>query len=277
MPENIDVLNQALDKFNIMEEGFVWSEAFVSLLLDLKMNLQQEDRVDRKTRTHLESLDRDIMSISIIVSRLDWLYYRAFEDEYVRSFWIYYAAVDIEHFHTKFRSILDHVAYLIKWTAIKPGQSPESFSKLLTWLPKRDHGEVVGEDIARIVEPTRLWFDGFCDVRDEIVHRSALTLAYPQIEEGILFQVHSGFRRMVLGDLIMFNDNVAYFDRYVAVYFSQLIIFLDSVMLIIRDRRGISKEHGGEMFALGFGVIRKWIENFITLFEERERTQAAVE
>ena len=157
--------------------------------------------------------------------------------------------MDVEAFHIYVRSIMDHADGLLVAFADKPGQVGKasdwgSFHPRLNWLGKNPgNAGRLGADLTALVLDTGPWFSDLCDVRDEIAHRGALTLAFGEPEDGILFQIHDArLRRLVSqNDLVMKDANVAYFDRYAALYLAHVLVFLEDLTDLIYSRLSLQR------------------------------------
>jgi hypothetical protein len=221
-------------------EGFEWHGEFISLSSDLHLN-RSENKIFSKTYSLMLKIFQDIGNIGIILERLEWMRRKSNEDKYLQQNWIFFASVDIEHFFVELRSIMDYVAEIIVCTAKKRGQLPKevakttSFEVLKNWVPRAPGNRArLGNEISGVIESAK-WFSSVRLIRDELVHEGGFALVFMEPKEGILFQVYSGFKNLVNHEIIMYNYNVAYFDRFVAIYFSHLLIFLERFAKAIRS------------------------------------------
>lgn len=242
MENDIEVLKGARKLF-ICQKGkqrVEWLGEFISLYSDIHLK-SYENRIFPRTNSLIIKIFQDIGNIGIILERLEWMRQKSYEDEYLHQNWMSFASVDIEHFFVEFRSIMDYVAEIIVITAKKRGQLPKEVSKttsfegLKNWVQKSPGNKArLGEEISEVIESAK-WFSSIRSIRDELVHEGGLTLVFMEPKEGILFQVYSGFKNLVNHEIIMYNYNIAYFDRFVAIYFSHLLLFLEGFAKAIRS------------------------------------------
>lgn len=186
-----------------------------------------------------------------------------------------YTGLDIQLWHTVFRSLLDHVAELIQEIPKKKKQSPPSFTSLYNDCrnpAKARLRGLIGPRLHSIVSMMS-WYEVLLNVRDGIVHRAALTLVFPQREEGILFQVYEGKTSpaISLPREFMFNKNIAYFEQYAAAMISELLLFLEFISKYIVVRYSIPDSGGVQSFHPGFEVYIAWAEQTL-----KSRTKPAV-
>lgn len=223
------------------KEGFEWHGEFISLTSDIFLN-RSDNRILSRTYSLILKTVQDIGNIGIIIERLEWMRQKSYDDEYLHQKWRYFASVDIEHFFVELRSIMDYVAEIIVCTAKHPEQLPKkeskspSFERIKNWAVDNSEQstKILGKEITNVIISAE-WFQNIRSIRDDLVHNGGFTLVFMEPEEGILFQVYKGFKNLVNHDLIMYNDNIAYFDRFVAIYFSHLLLFLERLSKAIRS------------------------------------------
>lgn len=223
------------------KEGFEWHGEFISLTSDIHLS-SYENRLFSRTYSLILKIVHDIGNIGVIIERLEWMRQKSCEDEYLHYKWASFAGTDIEHFFVELRSIMDYVAEIIVCTARHPEQLPKkeskspSFERIKNWAVDNNEqsAKILGKDITNVIISAE-WFQCIRSIRDELVHNGGFTLVFMEPNEGILFQVHKRFKNLVNHELMMYNDNIAYFDRFVAIYFSHLLLFLERLAKAIRS------------------------------------------
>lgn len=99
-------------------------------------------------------------------------------------------SLDIDVFFSKYRSIFDHIARIIRIISLKLGISPHSFSDLRNkWIVKQNHHSLVGSNLANFVLSCD-WFDLPAGIRDLITHNGAETVPSYENNGMILLQVY---------------------------------------------------------------------------------------
>jgi len=171
--------------------------------------------------------------------------------------------VDIECFHTEFRSIFDYVAQIIKEAANEPKQiRGASFRELQQWLNKNPGNRArLGEELAKVVESVD-WFPDVQRLRDSMIHSGTFTHVFLDPEEGILFQSYpNSVKPSITNEMVMYNRNVVDFQLYSALYLCKLLLFLDELAKIIRSKLSIKKGRGqAKSYSRGFELIISWLD-----------------
>jgi hypothetical protein len=68
----------------------------------------------------------------------------------------------------------------------------------------------------------------------------------------------------------LYNENVAYFDKYFALSFSNLIIFLEKLSVVLANKLGGSlKENMVRNYGIGFRIVYSWVAIIIEEIESK--------
>lgn len=209
----------------------------------------------------LQAILNDLMQIRTLIERL------AFEsniewNENDPYQWNRYFTLDIESFHVYIRSIMDYSAIAIQRScSINRANEVRSFRKLRERINR--HRELFPKEVAELIELAD-WFDEIRGVRDFIVHRGAETIVFGNPKDGLLFQTHgAGFKNLIDKKFLLFNENVVYFDRYAAYYYSEMYSFLDLVFReFMRNMEPIKNvTFPSKSFHPGISILKGWIVN----------------
>jgi hypothetical protein len=140
-----------------------------------------------------------------------------------------YCTSDILAFHVELRALFDQLAGLIASFAVKKGAVRDSsFEDLRSWLGKNPRNEArLGSDLSEIVRACN-WFTDVRSVRDDLVHRGAHSIAF-SAQGRILFQIQQRVRPSILVPEVMYNEQIADFERYAGLLFGLLLNFLDQL------------------------------------------------
>jgi hypothetical protein len=204
--------------------------------------------------------------------RLEWAKEKCKGDPRLNSTWSYYASADIEYWHIKMRSLLDHIAKLISNLAERKNQVPDSFAALYKRATGTEAVPEKTQNFAHKLGPDWLellrsatWFPALLDIRDEVVHWGGHTMVFLPPEEGIRFQVYRGFSHKNIIDLkpLMFNQNVVCFDRYAAHLLSHLLLFLEDFAIKAYARLGVEPMLNGMSRHFGLGTVIGWIDSTV--------------
>lgn len=250
-------------------ERYVWRGEFLSLFGDLNLNRNLNETFTR-TYSLMMKIIQDIWNIEILINRLEWTRKKACDDEYLNKNWMSFASVDIEHFFIEIRAIMDYVAEIIVCTAKKRGQLPKkvsktaSFEELRNWVLESSSNKArLGREISDIIESAK-WFSSVRSIRDALIHKGGFALVFMEPKDGILFQVSKGFKNYVTHEIVMYNDNVAYFDRFATIYISYLLLFLERFAKAISSI--LQPKHFDSNPRSGFSeVLVHWMDYFINL------------
>ena len=115
------------------------------------------------------------------------------------------------------------------------------------------------------------WFFDFRGVRDALIHSGAFTLVFGDPKDGILFQIYKDLiKNLISHDILMFNENVAYFERYAAMYLSHLLVFLERLAEVLKEKYKIKPFFkDASCSSLGFGIILDWMQSLLILIEKQ--------
>ena len=92
--------------------------------------------------------------------------------------------------------------------------------------------------------------------------------------DGILFQVYNGAEAgLVEKPYLLYNENVAFFDRYAAVYSSYLLTFLEDVSEAILSHFGLMPTPGDvRNYSPGYAVLESWIKKLVGVLKQQANT-----
>jgi len=252
--KELEVLNECLSLFSTDEQELHIINSFNDVPISLKLlDLVDGDRTFK--RSTFSSAWQDIWNISVFVERMDWLRNGVIEGHIEESRWRHYTQVDIGSFHVEIRSAMDHVAEIIADFSNLNGKLPTSFNRLQQRIDK--YSTKLDPEIVKLIKEAS-WFSDIRHVRDSLVHHGGDTLVFCGAKEGITFQIYNDFvHNQVNKSLFMYNQNVAYFEKYAALYFSHLLVFLNNLGNILLSK--IPKRTSGcRSYAQGFKTLHKW-------------------
>jgi hypothetical protein len=272
MTEEIKIIDEALSLFSNDERGVFWKSKFVDLKIPATKN--NRHRLS-KLAEWIDYIIEDIGNIGTIIHRLNWHRSDSSNQEFLEKMWLSYASIDIEHFHIEIRSIMDYVARILGNAANKPGKIKRSFRKIYDRRLDLCQRERLGEDFSRLVD-TAEWFPDLRNVRDKLTHSGDYITIFGNRKYGILFQVlkgHEKFEKIkfknILGDYLMFNPNVIYFERYAAIFLSNLFVFLDRLAILIYEKYQLQYiERGAGSHSAGFSIIVDWMKKLKEIIEK---------
>lgn len=223
-------------------------------------------------RNQLLFSTHDLWMMCTGLARLAWMKEQAASDALLRSRWSSYASLDIEEWHTQFRSLLDYVARVICELAERKREVSSRLS--FTTLRNRATGTRGPQDFERKLGrdwfdllKSATWYPQIISIRDETIHRGAQTMVFAEASDGILFQVlgDGGARLARQEPNLMFNNNVVYFDRYAAYFMAGLLTWLEAFASIAYNRMGMTESPGSLNRHFGFDVLVDWIDGLIAL------------
>lgn len=255
MSNPLDQIGEALKLFNADERGLHICSCFFDLPI-------HSHRDTHHLTTAMSGITHDLWNISTLVQRIEWTRQLSIAGNISPTTWCIYASLDIEQTLVQARSIMDHVAKLLQYTSPKKEQTPESFHKLRQSIAR--HSPRLPAGVGELIASAN-WFDSVRAIRDSLVHQGANPLVFGEPNDGVLFQVHgTGTVRYVDIDQCMYNQNVARFERYVALLFSNTLVFLDQLGMLLEpcfpkfQRVGPSR-----LYSHGFEPLRDWMLAFV--------------
>lgn len=252
-------LEVALSTIHKNKHGYFISSKFIDLFANVMISIALGMELP-PISGHIKSINWDISNLLATATRLEWQKSLWSKKQIDYGAWFKFAALDIDLFHVKFRSIFDYFAKTIRNVSDNPEQvKRKSFATMKNWLKRSENIQRLGEDLAQLVLSCE-WFDILKEVRESTVHKGGFTVVFP-IENRILFQVHEGLIRKVLFPEIMFNKNVVDFELYAGLYYGYLISYLEEVSEAI-DKRLNLKKPGKRARTIyeELPVIYKWIQ-----------------
>lgn len=259
-----EVINRALSFFIEDNNGVGLNGPFIDATSFLA---RRDKKVEITIRRNFNYIHQDMWNLSTIFQRLEW--YRQLvmdNDKQYSNDWMSFAKLDIDHFHIELRSIFDYLAKCIASISAQPGViRNKSWQQLFNWLKKNKTNEKrLGKDLCPLVRSGE-WVLDIIAIRDGLVHFGSETIIFGNPKtEGILFQCYFGENNKPQIDLsaVMFNNNVARFELYSALFSSKLLCFLNDFAIIFIDK--IKPDIPGRdsrSYSPGFRVVRKWIED----------------
>ena len=264
------ILKEALLLFSNTEQGVFWRGKFASLSTDLQYTAQKQVEF-QPTANLVKFIVNDIWNISTIIHRLSWFRNSPIDTEFRDQMWFSYARIDIEHFHTELRSIMDYAGEFISNIAIKRGQVPKKFTRLQNYVSTNDANRArIGEELSLIIESAN-WFPSFRGIRNALIHTGGNALIFDVSGEEILFQVYGNdLKDLIDTEIFMYNENVVHFDRYAAFYLASLFVFLEKLANYIYEKHNIKTIgiNGSRISSPGFHIIHKWVCNLKELIDK---------
>lgn len=135
-----DRLQSVMPLFKKDEIGWHWSEKYVNFSShanDASYFVENNDTNKKMWQlARFTSLTTsDLWYLLTVCYRANWQKNLAAEGK-LDSWYSEFLAVDIDAFHTKYRSIFDMIASIIKWLSVRPSNVPDSFTDLQKWVQK---------------------------------------------------------------------------------------------------------------------------------------------
>lgn len=258
MIQDLNFIDQAIGLFQEDAQGLHLTSKF----LDIGYSLRFNDYFTDQQRTNVEVLFRhawqDIQNISVLIERIEWVKLEAINGKITDDKWREYTRLDVEHFHTELRSLMDYVNEIISYFSKMQGQWPGSFNRMTQRIDnfrRKMHPEVYEEIIGTH------WFHDIRYVRDSLIHYGGNSLIFGKPDEGVLFQIYdSKNSNLINKNFILYNENVAYFEKYAVLYLSKVLVFLDNLGGFYLNLLGIEMKLGGvRSYASGYVVTHSWL------------------
>lgn len=268
MESDLKILKQALELFSEDGDGIFLKGRFQDLFVNLKVWPQIGNKQQKSLVQLFKFVNEDLWNISQTIDRIEWSRHQFIDDENIEYKWMYYASLDIQSIHFEFRSIMDYIAQAIGRIYNTPRKKSESFERLLNWIKKNPNK--LDEDIRTLLLSIN-WFSEIRGIRNLFSHLGGSALIFGKPRDGILFQIYKeDFYKVIDKEHLLYNENVAYFEKYFAVYFSYLLFFLESISIIMAKKLGGSlKENMVRNYGIGYQIAKSWIENLILEIEQK--------
>lgn len=268
MDDDLNLLKKALRMFKSDEYGVHLAGGFFDLPINVFGNhntVQEQDKNKIAVAYNLRMIQQDIWNIATLIERLEWMQKEGNTIEHIDQAWMRYASVDIEHFHTEIRSIMDYAAKAIGYALGLSGKLPDSFRKLRDNVKKY---KMIPKEIVSLIL-NAYWFSELRGIRDALIHSGADTLVFGNRNEGILFQIFKrDINKIIDREIFLFNPNIVYFDRYASYYFCHLIIFLESIFIELSKNWQFNISFGPvRSYSPGFAILLTWSTSLVQQME----------
>jgi hypothetical protein len=254
---NRDQVADALSRFHSDDRGLYISSAFFDL-----DDTFREKNLGGKAISAISGITHDIWNMAALAERAEWTRNLALEGSISHGRWRTFSSLDIEHFLVQARSIMDHVAEILKYATAKREQTPGSFHALRHHLVKHEHRLPPG--VGKLIASAS-WFDQLRDVRDSLVHMGAKSTVFGEAHEGILFQVYgTNALRYVEERDCMHSESVVKFDLYAAMLTGNILYFLEQLGLLLESKERLRLRIGqARVYSPGFQVLKQWMDRFL--------------
>jgi hypothetical protein len=166
-----------------------------------------------------------------------------------------------------------YVAAFVSSISKKKGVVPgRSFEQLRIWLRKPGHAEKLGSELASVVQSCE-WFPELRHLRDDLVHYGADQLAFPD-RGAILFQVYKRTEKRILLPAVMHSENVVDFERYGALVWARLVVFLEDLAVAALRAGLVPEPEAGPVRAYnpGIAVLAASMKDLIDRLENPRQT-----
>ncbi len=276
MDDIIQRAQRALSYFHYDSRGCNLSGDFNELHSHLRIDPTVPEAVKMYCCPLLDKIQDDLWNLSGLVERLEVIRTLTAENEDLKNRWPRFVQLDVDHFHMDYSSILDYVAQIIACCSEASGKKlPKEWRKSKSFPAlmkvKNSNSEQIAPFLLPLLDNTG-WFDEIRRVRNRIIHSGAMAIVFMDpAADGILFQVlDTGLSGLVRKPYLLYNKNVAYFDRYVAVYFTYLLTFLEDLAKTIINHFSLKASSGStKVYSPGFIVIEKWTSALVLLLQQQ--------
>lgn len=226
MKAEISVLKSAKNQFYLEDNKIYWRNGITLISAEILLKRTTDRKLLRLLKLCRFIVD-DFSNIATLIHRLDLIRELSLSNNRIKNLWFYYAQVDINMFFIEIRSIMDYVAEIVSLMSINPNQVPSnSFEKLKNWINKEINRKKIDADFIEIIREAN-WFNDIREVRNNLIHFGYNTFIFGYPKDGVLFKISEGSKNSIkIKDFLVYNENnIVYFDRYVALYLSYLLRF----------------------------------------------------
>jgi hypothetical protein len=236
----------------------VWQSSFSNRIDDAALKTRLA-----KTSGYLYRTKHDLDILLTICSQANWQKNMVLGGHLDTFDNLRYGIVLVDAFLTRYRSTYDTIAKTFREIAKYPKEAPQSFSDLRNPDQKENILRLFGNDLADLLKCCD-WYDQITCVRDEVVHRNAITSGF--MASRILFQVSKRFKNKINFPEVMANENLVDFELYVAVHIGYTLWFLEEFAKILYPILSPLKlDSNPQSYHDGFGILRQWIVQVLSL------------
>lgn len=206
---------------------------------------------------HLHVIQTALWSLETTFERLDWQKKLFLEDKIDSGMFGRFCQQDIKTFHVDYRSFFDYMALIIRQLAVKPGQTPDSFEKLIN--NKDKYSDVLQEPVFKLLDKFS-WFYSARQVRTELIHNGNEVLVFHD-KGPISFQVIDRLKNLIQIEAFALNENnVLDYELYSAFYMAHLYSFLDEFSKIALHFTTLKRDESSRYSHPGLGVLKEWLQ-----------------
>lgn len=239
-------------------------------LLHTQWTVQQEAIRDESNRD-LATLNRmlnnahsrftDILTRLRLVEHLKQDLYC--DDNTMSGEWFGFGALCVKDFHIDVGSLMDALAAVIVTADVgfsgnKNDWMP-SFSSIQNNQKNKANRSKLTERAKEVIDSSEIWWSLPKTIRDTVVHRAHLRMAFDSHDHGIFIQIYTGPGRTMIQDAFFQkegNENVIDFRRYCAYVFTRILCFVDDVGEFVSVTRCSDiEERGNPKLAGDFSYI----------------------
>lgn len=258
------------------EQDFCWHSSFLTCYASLRSYITStvEGQYLIPISDPISNINQDISNLCTLASRINWFRSIAIQGKWNERhpfIWSGYTGLDIEHFYTEVRSILDYVATILVNLTGKPKQirGEDSFRKLSQWPEaKADNENKLGQEISAIIR-SGSWYSEIRRIRDNIIHLGSNTFVFGSPKDGILFQVSKNFKNQINIGELMWNEYVVDFELYAGLYFARILALIEKLGDLIIGK--IPKQYISSSVMAnydGLDVYGTWINRLIEKIQQ---------
>jgi hypothetical protein len=183
--------------------------------------------------------------------------------------WFELSLDDVALLHVRSRSMLDHVANVIRSIISDRGKVPDAgFGKLRKWVAAKDsNAAVLGTDLAEAIT-TCAWYDNLVEVRDGLIHFGWEAIAIPpSTETRLLAQVRDGHTTRIEAPAEVWSgDRYVDFQRYAGLLIAQVSEFTERVGLVAHEVLGLElpdTRFRAKTRHHGINMVRTWQQELL--------------
>jgi len=245
-------------------------EEFEKFLSDRKKKYFPLERI-RINVVYIAGLLEDI---EYLIFRIDWCHELVNNRQLDLWKFSHLVGLDIKFFHILIRSILDHIAQVIRYMGVKWGEIPDSFNGLFIWAQKLSNPlKKLGSDRLKEIILSAKWYEEIRAIRDNLIHYGASK--FVKIEDNEIYfnifkrtdrQERTGFWYEYESIIKTLNPTLYHGDSvnlklYIAHYYVKLLILLEDLGPLVIMRVGVAEGIFPVKYVIAnLPIIKKWIE-----------------
>lgn len=212
------------------------------------MFIYLEDSTNEEVYNLSKAFRQEMNKILYLIKKIDFFQESIYRESKVETIEI---GLYLDLFFSKYRTLIECLLDIVRKNF--PNEKLREVSKIFEYLYKDNNNE--------IIKFNSEWFKSIFEYRNELLHRSSNCVAFINTNKEIGFQIFDlKLDNIIIEDHIKMNENLIHVKKFIAIYMSHLLIFMDSVFSKMTiNRKPEDSENAFFNYSVDTKVLLDWI------------------